>query len=336
MPRPVDLPGLKTGDRVQDALLVLDVDQRTFDAGEYTVLTLGNSTGRISSAPFWADAQAQVEGIRRGHVVQVIGTVADFRGRPQLRVSSLRLLPEAAVDVRALLPSVGDVTRYWETLDGWRRDIAKPRLARALSLFYDDDDFRGRYGACPASVAGHHASIGGLLKHTVEVGAIARTIARVSGADQDIVMAGVLLHDIGKLDAYRWHGVFDHTEAGHLIGHVVLGTLMLDRRLEEADAPSCTPEERALLHHLILSHHGRLEYGSPILPLTLEAEVVHWADNASAKTASMADALREAAAFTEGPVSQRRLRQLDNRRAYRGTSDWGATEEPAVPSQASH
>lgn len=336
MQRPIDLPGLKPGDRVQDALLVLDVDHRTFDTSEFTVLTLGNSTGRIPSAPFWADTQTQVEGIRRGHVVQVIGTVADYRGRPQLRVTSLRLLPEAAVDVRALLPSVGDVTRYWETLDGWRRDIGKPRLARVLAMFYEDGEFRRRYVACPASVAGHHASIGGLLKHTVEVGAIARTIARVCGADQDLVMAGVLLHDIGKLDAYRWDGVFDHSEAGHLIGHVVLGALMLDRRLEAADAPPCTAEERALLHHLVLSHHGRLEYGSPILPLTLEAEVVHWADNASAKTASMAEALREAAAFTEGPVSQRRLRQLDNRRAYRGTSDWGASEVPAEPSQASH
>jgi len=334
MPGPVDLSSLKIGDRVQDPLLVLHVDQRAFDAGEYTILTFGNSTGRLPSAPFWADAQAQVEGIRTGHVVQVIGTVADYRGRRQLRVTSLRLLPEAAVDVRSLLPSVGDVGRYWETLDGWRADIAKPRLARVLALFYDDDEFRHRYGACPASVAGHHASIGGLLKHTVEVGAIGRTIARVCGADQDIVMAGVLLHDIGKLDAYRWDGVFDHTEAGHLIGHVALGSLLLDRRLDAVQPPPCTAEERLLLHHLILSHHGRLEYGSPVLPLTLEAEVLHWADNASAKTASMADALREAEAFAGSAVSQRRQRQLDNRRPYLGTSDWGATA-PAEPTQAS-
>ena len=324
MSRPLDLPSLRVGDRVEDTLLVLEADQKTFEGGEYTVLTLGNATGRIASAPFWADSQAQVEGIRRGHAVQVIGEVTDYRGRRQLRVTSLRLLPDAAADVRALLPSVGDVTRLWETLDGWRRDIGKPRLARVLALFYDDDEFRGRYGACPASVSGHHAELGGLLKHTVEVGAIARTISRVCGADPDLVLAGVLLHDIGKIEAYRWDGVFDHTDAGHLIGHVTLGSLMLARRLAAEQPPLCTPAESALLQHLVLSHHGRLEHGSPVVPLTLEAEVLHWADNASAKTASMAEALREAEAFGDSLVSQRKFRTLDYRRAYRGASDWGA------------
>ncbi|HXJ30357.1 MAG TPA: hypothetical protein VNG35_06940, partial [Gemmatimonadales bacterium] len=86
-------------------------------------------------------------------------------------------------------------------------------------------------------------------------------------------------------------------------------------------------EERQLLLHLILSHHGRLEHGSPVLPLTLEAEVLHWADNASAKTASMAEALRDADAFTEGLISQKRVWQLDHRRPYRGSSDWGTNQD---------
>ncbi|HEX9394027.1 MAG TPA: HD domain-containing protein, partial [Gemmatimonadales bacterium] len=164
---------------------------------------------------------------------------------------------------------------------------------------------------------------GGLLKHTTEVAVIARAITRVAGADQDLVLAGVLLHDIGKLDAYRWDGGFAYTDAGHLVGHVVLGALALEQRLNECATPPCTDAERALLQHLILAHHGRLEYGSPVTPLTLEAEVLHWADNASAKTASMADALRDADAFGEGLVSQRRFWQLDQRRAFRGSSDWG-------------
>ena len=138
----------------------------------------------------------------------------------------------------------------------------------------------------------------------------------------------MLLHDIGKLDAYRWDSVFDYTDAGHLLGHVVLGSLMLDRRLKEEAVPPCTAEERALLHHLVLSHHGKLEFGSPVPPMTLEAEVLHWADNASAKTASMAEALKEAEAFGEGLVSQRRFWQLDYRRAYRGSSNWGMDQQP--------
>ena len=297
MPRLLDLPTLRPGDRVQDTLLVLDAEQKRHPSGAYTILTFGNSTGRLSSAPFWTEDLPFVEGIRKGHVVQVIGEVQDYKGHAQLRVTApVRLLPEGSVDLTKLLPSVGDVTRYWETLDGWRSEMQQPRLARVVSLFYDDDDFRGRYGRCPASVSGHHAALGGLVKHTVEVAAIARVIARVCGADQDLVLAGVLLHDIGKLESYRWDGVFDYTDAHYLVGHVVLGSLMLERRLTREAEPPCTDGERAALHHLILSHHGRREFGSPVVPATLEAEALHWADNASANTADMADAVRSAEA----------------------------------------
>ena len=323
MPRPTDLTTLHIGDRLQDPLLVIEADQRSFEGGVYTVLTLGNATGAIATEPFWPERVSEVEGIRKGHVVQVIGEVADYRGRRQLRVTSLRLLPAGSVDAAGLLPSVGDVEPYWEKLDAWRREIAKPRLAAVLALFYDEEDFRRRYERCPASIAGHHAALGGLLKHTTEVAVIARAITRVAGADQDLVLAGVLLHDIGKLDAYRWDGAFAYTDAGHLVGHVVLGALALERRLNEHTPPPCSDAERAVLHHLILPHHGRLEYGSPVTPMTLEAEVLHWADNASAKTASMADALRDADAFGEELVSQGRFWQLDQRRAFRGAPDWG-------------
>lgn len=191
--------------------------------------------------------------------------------------------------------------RYWETLDGWRAEITRPRLRAVVDLFYEDADFRRDYEQCPASIRGHHAQLGGLLKHTTEVAAIGRTIARTSGADLQLVLAGVLLHDVGKIESYRWDGYFDHTQPGRLIGHVVLGALMLDRRIRESTPPPCTDAERDILLHMVLAHHGRLEYGSPVLPLTLETEVVHWADNASAKTAAGAH----------------------GRRLERITSDWG-------------
>ncbi|HSD30655.1 MAG TPA: HD domain-containing protein [Gemmatimonadales bacterium] len=328
----LDLPSLRPGERVQDTFLVLDAEQKAFEGGACTVLTFGNASGRVPSAPFWDRDQTMIEGVRRGHVVQVLGEIADYRGRRQLRVSSLRLLPpqSSEAELDRLLPSVGDVARLWDTVDTWRAELRAPRLARVVALFFEDADFRRRFGACPASVAGHHAALGGLLQHTVEVAAIGRTIARAAGADPEVVLAGALLHDIGKLDAYRWDGVFDYTEVHHLVGHVVQGALMFERRLDDVPPgdPPCTPAERQLLLHLILSHHGRLEYGSPVPPLTLEAEVLHWADNASARTASMAEALRDADAFSGGPISQKRFWQLDNRRPYRGASDWGRAAPP--------
>jgi 3'-5' exoribonuclease len=323
MPRLLDLPSLRPGDRVQDPLLVRDVEEKAYEGGRFTVLTLGNATGTIESAPVWQDARALVEGIRPRHVVQVIGQVGEYGGRRQLEITSLRLLPEGAADLDQLLPSVGEPGPYWEKLDGWRREIRKPRLAAVLALFYGDDEFRRRYERCPASVGGHHAAVGGLLKHTVEVGFIARAIAKAAAADPELVLAGVLLHDIGKVESYRWDGVFEHTDVGHLLGHVVLGALMLERRLSETHPAPCTAAERDLLLHLILSHHGRREFGSPVPPLTLEAEVLHWADNASAKTASMAEALRDSEAFGDGLVARRRVWQLEQRRPYRGVSDWG-------------
>ncbi len=325
--RPLDIPALTVGDRVQDPFLIVDVEVRTQASGDpFTNLTLGNATGRIATEPFWSERSGEIAGLSRGHVVQVVGEVASYRERRQLRVVSIRHLPSGSVDFSLLLPSIPSIDRYWEILDSWRRQIEKPRLRAVVDLFYEEDVFRQRYEQCPGAVFGHHAQLGGLLKHTAEVAAIARTIARASGADQELVLGGVLLHDIGKLEAYRWDGVFEHTEVGRLVGHVVLGALMFDRRLAEEATPPCTPVERDILLHLILSHHGRLEFGSPILPMTLEAEVLHWADNASAKTASLGEALADDGNFPDGLVSVSQ-RLLDRRRLWRGASDWGKKED---------
>lgn len=324
MTKPIDLPGLTPGQRVQDPLLVLAVDHRGGDT-PHTVLTLGNASGRLPSAPFWLEEQHKLAGVAPGAIAQVIGEVSLYRGQRQLKVSSLRPLPRGSVDLGRLVPSIGDPARYWNTVDEWRGTLLRPRLAATVGLFYGDDDFRLRYEACPASLAGHHAVLGGLLEHTVEVGSIARAIAKACRAEEDVVLAGVLLHDIGKLEAYRWEsGVFEMTEAGALHGHVALGALMLDRAVRGRDAMPCTEQELGILQHLVLSHHGRLEYGAAVAPMTVEAEVLHYADNASAKTASMADAIHDAANFDgEALVSARGIWQLDRRRAYRGRSDWG-------------
>jgi 3'-5' exoribonuclease len=321
---PADLKQLAVGDRVQDPLLVVEVEHRDSARGGFTTLTLGNRHGQLSTAPFWAEDRPRIAGIERGAVAQVIGEVGLYNGRRQIKVSSIQVLPRGDVDWRRLLPSVGEVAPYWATLDRWRSEILGPRLRRTLDLFYADNDFRGRYEQCPASTTGHHAELGGLLRHTCEVGAIGRAIAKVCRADAEVVVAGALLHDIGKLEAYRWEGAFEATERGTLLGHVALGMLMLDRRIAETDPAPCTERERVILQHLIASHHGHLEFGAAVAPMTLEAEVLHFADNASAKTASMADALTDPDNFAgQALVSARGLWQLDRRRAYRGSSDWG-------------
>jgi 3'-5' exoribonuclease len=160
------------------------------------------------------------------------------------------------------------------------------------------------------------------LRHTCEVGSIGRGIAEACGADRDLVTAGALLHDIGKLEAYAWDAGFSVTEPGTRLGHVALGILMLARRATVSTL--LCERELWILHHLIASHHGKPELGAAVPPMTLEAEVLHYADNASAKTSSMATAVEDAENFQGNElVSARAIWQLDRRKAYRGRSDWG-------------
>ncbi len=320
-----DLKRLAIGERIQHPFLVWDVQVRSYGGDkDCTVLTLGNATGQIDSAPFWGPDQQRVAGISKGLVTQIIGEVGEYRGKRQLSISSIRVLPTGQIDLADLMPSVGNPEVYWRKLDEWRSAVRGPRLRRTLDLFFEDHDFRRRFAECPASPKGHHAALGGLLKHVLEVAAIGRTIAKVSGGDEDLVLAGALLHDIGKLECYRWDGVFDYTVAGRLLGHVVLGALMFDRALRSCEPAPCLDGEAELIQHMILSHHGRLEFGAAVPPMTLEAEILHYADNASAKSASMADALADPENFVEDALtSTRTLWQLDRRRAYRGRFDWG-------------
>jgi hypothetical protein len=142
---PLDLKRLAVGERIQDTLLVLETEQRKYgDDKECTVVTVGNASGRLGSRPFWGAEQTAVAGIVRGDIVQVIGEIDVYRGKRQLNISSIRPLPSASVDWHRLLPSVGDVTPYWERLDRWRAEMQPGRLKNVVDLFYDDDEFRQR------------------------------------------------------------------------------------------------------------------------------------------------------------------------------------------------
>lgn len=324
----LDIPSLAPGNDVHHPLMVIDVDAK---AGEHprTTLTFGNRTGHIVSAPFWAGRDDQIRGIAKGMLVQVVGKVTSYRDSNQLEAVSVRVLPKGSVPLADLVPSVGPVDKYWQFIDETREKLTAARLRAVLDLFYRDEAFRERYEQCPgAPGTGHHAMLGGLLQHTYEVLVIGRQIARVAKADIELVVAGVLLHDIGKLDCYSWKsGAFDTTERGRLVGHVVQGVIMLQHAIERAASPPCTPQEQLILEHFILSHHGKLEFGAPVKPLTLEAEILHFADDASAKTASIIEAYALKENFPEGEgISAKKIWQLDGRWMYKAKMDFGRDE----------
>jgi len=320
------LATLAPGARVRGHLLVVEVERRRMGSRDATLLTLANGSGRLPSAPLWGEAGNRVTGLTPGNVVEVSGRVGTYRGRRQLEIETIRTAPKELVDPRTLLPALANAESCWSALDRWRAGIRSAGLARVTGLFYDDPAFRRLYEECPASPSGHHAAIGGLLQHTFEVVSIARAIAAVATADRDLVLAGALLHDIGKVEAYTWSGPFEVSQAGALLGHVALGARMLDRRVREVADPVCSAPELDLLLHLVLSHHGRLEFGAAVEPMTLEAEILHYADDASAKSASMAEALRNPANFTGSARLSSRIWQLDRRRVYRGGGEFSAHE----------
>lgn len=326
----VDIGHAQFGERVQDPFLVVAVEQRGTDE-PFTVITLGNPTGRIETAPFWLKDLPRISGIVKGDVVQVIGEIAPYRDRRQLKVLSIRVLPKDGIDWWSLMPSVGDPSPYWDAVDRWRTDIARPRLRAVVDLCFSNQDFRAQFEACPASLRAHHAVLGGLLRHTAEVAAIARAIARVCQAQADVVLAGALLHDIGKIEAYRWPGGFDLSERGALFGPQVLGARMLEQMVREAQIPPCTDHELALLQHLVLAQADTDDTTAPVRPATLEATVLHHADQASARTALFADVAASSDLFPgETQLSTGGIRQLAGRRVHRGHSDWGSAEQEAA------
>jgi 3'-5' exoribonuclease len=335
---PFDLRSAAIGDRVQHEFLVRERTERTTRAGlPFVVLTLGNSSGAIDTAPIWSERLDWCLGAERGRVVQVIGDICSFGDdharKRQLQLSApLRVLPSDEFDPTEFLVRIDlPVERVWDGIDKLRAGITSATIRSIVDLFFADDEFRVAFERAPASVNGHHAMLGGLLLHVYEVASIARHMARtLRHVNTDVVVAGALLHDVGKVEAY---GVgpegFSHTTAGMLLGHVTLGALMLDRRIA-ASMMALDEQDRNEFLHIVLSHHGSLDFGSPVQPMTAEAEIIHWADEASAKGTDMLDELADPDLFPPGSrneISAKRSWRLGRklwRRPVRGEGENGS------------
>lgn len=328
---PLLIPSLTPGDRVAGELLVYDRSEKKTNAGDpFVVLTLGNASGKIDTAPIWSNQLEWAEGVRSGKIVQAIGdvTVWGKNGPPkkQLQLSGpVRVLPDAHFKAEEFLPTIGDCTALWAWVDRMRASVESATLRRVIDLFFADEAFRERFERTPGSTRGHHAKIGGLLMHVYEVTNIAKQIARTMGkrVNADLVVAGALLHDLGKVDAYEiGPGGFTTTPCGLLVGHVVLGCLMLERRVAAAGGSACSEAQLQELQHMILSHHGSLEFGSPVPPMTTEAEIVHWADEASAKATDFMDSFDDPEIFASGREISDRKPWMLGRYVWKRPHEW--------------
>lgn len=323
---PLDITKLAVGDRVQTELLVRERDDRTTKSGDpYIVLKLGNSSG-VLSTNVWKEQVPLVQGVRAGQVVQTIGVIEEYQGRRQLKLTTPpRVVPAGAATIEEFLPRITQPeAELWAKVDAWRAEM-RGALRRALDLFFADEAFRAEFARTPGATRGHHAVVGGLLLHSCEVADIARASAKTMGGNVTLVTAAALLHDIGKTQAYSVNlAGFDFTRSGQLLGHIVLGSLMLDERLATLKpAERITEEQRLELHHFIQSHHGIPEYGAAVRPMTLEAEILHFADNTSAKGNDFNDAMDDPELFpnAEQEFSAKRSWRLE-RRVWKRHHGW--------------
>ncbi len=287
---------LAEGERVSERFSLRSKELRSSRNGEaYLSLELADRTGRIAAVMFRPDRTAQ--SVPVGSVVVVDGTATTYRG--MLRISVERLRLAGTWDASDLLPtSPLDADELLSRLREHVRSVRDPHLSRVLWAVFGDRTFMRSFKRCPGAQSHHHAYIGGLLEHTVAVASLCEGMASLYGdVDHDLLVAGALLHDIGKVDELRFTTGIEYTDEGRFIGHVVLGESRLRRAAEQlADLP---PELVTRLSHLMLSHHGELEWGSPKRPCTLEALVLHHADNMDAKVAGFVAAAADAVRVEE-------------------------------------
>ncbi len=250
--------------------------------GHFLTLILSDRSGQ-RVARVWENAEETAAQIEVGQVVKVQGEMESYLDRPQIRVLRIRPAKEGEYDWRDMLPaSPRDPDEMLAQVAEAAERIQNPHLRGLVAQFYADPDFVEALRWAPAGKKIHHAYLAGLLEHLTEMLALAETVLDLyPQIDADLLLAGILLHDVGKVRELHWGLNLDYTDEGRLIGHVVLGDEMLGQAI--AQMPDFPPELALRLRHMILAHHNRYEWGSPRRPQTLEAIALAKIDDLSAQ-----------------------------------------------------
>jgi len=295
---------IKEGEPVRDLFLVGNKAQLSSNSGKpYLTLTLRDRTGQFEGR-VWDRAEEIGKRFERDDIVEVSGSAILYHARLQLTVQDVQKVAGEKPDLADFLPVAKQgIEPLWKKLRELVAGVADADLRKLLDAVFPDPpgtDMARRFRQAPGGKRMHHDYIGGLLEHTVSVAEVCRFLStHYEGVDGDLIVAGALLHDIGKVEELSYEGTFDYTDEGRLLGHLYMGAEWVSRECGKAGIPSA---KAMLLKHIILSHHGELEYGSPKRPKTLEAVRLHFAENMDAKANAFAGAMEdlpEGARWTE-------------------------------------
>jgi len=282
--KPRFVADLTDGQAVLSQFLVCEKEIRTSsrNGSSWLQLELGDRTGSIS-AKMWENFSDLAATFEAGDVVQVRARTKLYNGRLEMALEQIVPVAENSYDLADFLPHTKyDVEVLYSTLRAAIAGMQNPWLKQLLGNIVDDPNIAPRLKRAPAAMTMHHAFIGGLLEHVVSlVGLAADISAHYPELDPDLLLTGVVVHDIGKLDELRYAREIDYTTEGRLLGHIMLGTGMVRDRMKAI--PGFPPALAVIVEHLMLSHHGSHEFGSPSLPQTREAVALHYLDDLDSK-----------------------------------------------------
>lgn len=318
-----DLAGFEEQKVFDTFFLLLSKQTRSTKTNKpYLSLIFCDKTGQLE-ARVWEPGDGRIaKDVERGDLVKVRGCVSRFDERLQMKVEQLRRAQEDEVDRADMMPATTyDVDGLWRDLMGFVDSFTEPHLKQLLTTILSDAELAQAYREAPAARQLHHAWLGGLLEHVVSLLKLAdRVVPHYPILQRDLVLTGVILHDIGKVKELAWSVGFEYTVEGTLLGHIQMGLEMVQQTV--AKLPDFPPRLKILVEHMILSHHGKLEFGSPKLPMIPEALVLNFLDDLDAKMQSVANEFDKSARDGKpadeltGRVWALDQRQLLNSRAW--------------------
>ena len=282
---------LKPDQTIHAPFLVHIKDVRQKKTGDpYLSLTLADKTGELD-AKMWDNAAEVLDTFDRDDFVKVKGLVQVFQNRLQLTIHKLQRIADSEVAFADYFPaSKRDPAEMEAEVREVVGGIGNPHLKALLESVFGDGKIMAAFRLAPAAKTIHHAFLSGLIEHVLSMVQIARfTASHYSEIDADLLLTGVLLHDIGKIHELVYARTFGYSDEGQLVGHIVMGVKMLDEKARAI--PGFPPKLLTLIEHLILSHHGTLEWGSPKVPLLPEAMLLHQIDNMDSKMEAMRQTL---------------------------------------------
>jgi len=282
---------LNSEQNITSFFLVCEKEIRNTREGKpYLRLELGDRSGTIE-ARMWDQFDSAVKDVNRDDFVKVQARVEIYRNRPQLALLQLRLAKPEEIDLADFLPQTkADVARLYAQLLEFAGSIANPFLKKLATVILSDPAIAAKYKRAPAAKVMHHAYLGGLLEHVVSLCGLAKlAAAHYPELDLDLLLTAAILHDVGKLDELCYDRAISYTVEGQLLGHIMMEFETVSKAM---DAIEGFPANlKTVVQHLLISHHGEYEFGSPKLPMIREALVFHYLDDLDSKLAAVRAAL---------------------------------------------